>query len=274
MNLSPSTRRKLKATLSEDIGKGDKTSRLLIPANANGRAVIIARERGVLCGEAVVREIFRLASRNLTAHFFVKDGGKFSRNQKVVEVKGNVRAILKAERTVLNFLGHLSGIATLTRQFVNRVKGFKVAILDTRKTTPLWRELEKEAVRVGGGRNHRFGLFDALFVKENHRPFGDLKKLHGVPKQFEIEVRNYKELAEALALRPRTILFDNFKPGPLKKAVALVRKLNTEILLEASGGMTLKNVGAYAATGVDQISIGALTHSVKSVDFSLLLLPH
>ena len=273
MNLSPATRKKLKAALFEDIGKGDKTSELLIPANATGKAMIISREGGIFCGEAVVREIFRLADTKLAARFFVKDGNAFSKNQKVAEIKGSARAILKAERTALNFLGRLSGIATLTRQFVDRVKGYKVAILDTRKTTPFWRELEKKAVRAGGGRNHRFGLFDAVFVKENHRPFGDLKKLRSVPKQFEIEVRDSRELVEALALRPRTILFDNFKPGPLKKAVSLARKLNPKILLEASGGITLKNVRAYAATGVNQISVGSLTHSVKSIDFSLLLLP-
>ena len=273
MNFLPSTTQKLKAALAEDAGKGDRTSQLLIPANAKGRAVIIARQSGIFCGERVVREVLRLAGRRLALRFFVKDGGRFSKNQKVIEVKGNVRAILKAERTALNFLGRLSGIAALTRQFVDQVKGFKVAILDTRKTTPLWRELEKEAVRIGGGKNHRFGLFDGLFVKENHRPFGNFKKLRRFPKQFEIEVRNYKELIEAVVLQPHTILFDNFKPGPLKKAVNLARKLNPEILLEASGGITLNNVRAFAATGVDQISIGALTHSVKSIDFSLLLLP-
>ena len=273
MNLSPSTTQKLKAALAEDAGKGDRTSRLLIPANTKGRAVIIARQSGIFCGERVVREVFRLAGRRLALRFFVKDGGKFSKNQKVLEIKGNVRAILKAERTALNFLGHLSGIAALTRQFVEQVKGFRVAILDTRKTTPLWRELEKEAVRIGGGKNHRFGLFDAVFVKENHRPFGNLKKLRRFPRQFEIEVRNCKELIEAVVLQPHTILFDNFKPGPLKKAVSLARKLNPEILLEASGGITLNNVRAFAAAGVDQISVGSLTHSVESIDFSLLLLP-
>ena len=271
MNFSPSTYKKLKAALAEDVSKGDITSQLLIPAKAKGEAVIIARQRGVLCGEEAVRKIFQFVGRGLKVHFLVKEGEKFLTNQTVIRVKGNVRAILKAERTTLNFLGHLSGIATLTQEFVKRVKGFKVDILDTRKTTPLWRELEKQAVRAGGGANHRSGLFDAIFVKENHRPFGDLKKLRRVPKQFEIEVRNERELVEALALQPRVILLDNFKPGPLKKAVELVRQLNPKIILEASGGITLKNIRAYAATGVDQISIGSLTHSVKSVDFSLLI---
>ncbi len=182
-----------------------------------------------------------------------------------------MRSILRAERTVLNLLSHLCGVATRTRQFVEKVKKYPVFILDTRKTMPLWREAEKYAVKAGGGKNHRMGLYDAIFVKENHRPYGQLARLRQYAGKFEIEVRNLRELTEAFILRPRVILLDNFKPHLLREAVMLARKTHPEIILEASGGVTLQNVGQYAATGVDWISVGSLTHSVPAIDFSLLI---
>jgi nicotinate-nucleotide pyrophosphorylase (carboxylating) len=175
------------------------------------------------------------------------------------------------ERTLLNFLGHLCGIASKTNAFVKKIRPYSTRILDTRKTTPLWRDLEKQAVLAGGGKNHRMGLYDAIFVKENHRPYGQLGQLRKFPHRFEIEVRDLREMVEALILRPAVILFDNFTPADLKKAVKLARKANPKIILEASGGVTLENVKNFAATGVDQISVGSLTHSVKAIDLSLLV---
>ena len=271
MPLTPQTKSQIRRALLEDEGTGDVTSRLLIPRKARGSAVVIAREAGIFCGEEAVRELVRAAGRGLTVRFFRRDGKSFSRNQKVLELRGPVRKILLAERTLLNFLGRLSGIATLTRRFADKVRRCRVSILDTRKTTPLWRELEKLAVKTGGGKNHRRGLYDAVFVKENHRPYGDLKNLRRAAGKFEIEVRNFRELAEALMLRPGAVVFDNFRPRELAKAVKTARRAHPRIRLEASGGVKLSNVVSFARTGVDQISIGALTHSAKALDFSLLV---
>ncbi|MBI3307642.1 MAG: carboxylating nicotinate-nucleotide diphosphorylase, partial [Candidatus Omnitrophica bacterium] len=251
--------------------KGDKTSKILISPATEGRALIFSKEKGILCGAPAAAELFRLVDPGLQIKFLVKEGKPFDKNQKIAEIKGPVLSLLKGERTALNFLGHLSGIATLTRRFVEKVKNYPVLILDTRKTMPLWRELEKYAVRTGGGRNHRTGLFDAVLVKENHRPYGHLEKLKKFSGHFEIEVRNLKELYQALGLHPRVILFDNFDPASLRKAVRIARNTHPKIILEASGGMTLKNISHYAASGVDWISVGALTHSVKAIDFSLLI---
>lgn len=256
----------LKAALKEDIGRGDVTSNLLIPAKANGKAMIVAKASGVFAGEEVVRMLFEISDSKMKVRFHVKDGQKFRKNQTLLELQGNVRSILKVERTMLNLLQHLCGIATQAKEFVKRAG--KVKILDTRKTTPLWRDLEKYAVKCGGGFNHRMGLYDAVFVKENHRPYGNLRKLK---TGFEIEVRNIRELMEALMLQPAVILFDNFKPSELKMAVEIARTANKKVKLEASGGVTLENISSYARTGVDQISIGSLTHSVKAIDLSLLL---
>lgn len=257
--------------LREDIGAGDITSEDLIAPAARARAVIFARERGILCGIPVAEELFGLVDPGLRVKFFVKEGKSFGKDKKIAQIKGSVRSLLKGERTVLNFLGHLSGIATLTRRFVERVKHYPVLILDTRKTTPLWRDLEKYAVRAGGGKNHRMGLYDAYFVKENHRPCGDLKRLRNFPGRFEIEVRSLGELNEALKIHPRVILLDNFTPVDLRRAVRRARNTHPEIILEASGGITLENIVHYAAMGVDWISVGALTRSVKAIDFSLLV---
>jgi len=270
-HFSAKTKSFIKAALEEDISAGDKTSDLLVPAIARGKAVIIAKEKGVFCGSPVLHEIFHSLDETSEIKFYVREGERFAKNQTVAEVEGSISAILKGERTALNFIAHLSGITARTREFVNRVKDHPVFILDTRKTTPLWRELEKYAVRVGGGRNHRMNLNQAIFVKENHRPFGNLKNLERSRGNFEIEVRNLKELQEALRYEPSIILFDNFTPAGLHKGVLMARKQRPEVILEASGGITLENVAHYAAMGVDWISVGSLTHSVKAVDFSLLV---
>jgi nicotinate-nucleotide pyrophosphorylase (carboxylating) len=280
---------KIKAALREDLEAGDVTSRLLIPSGALGRAVIVAKEPGIFCGARVVLEIFKAADRKIKVRFAVSDGRAFKKGAALVQLQGPVRGILAGERTALNLLGHLCGIATRTRQFADRIRKMRVKILDTRKTTPLWRDLEKYAVKCGGGENHRMGLYDAIFVKENHRKHGDLRKLVNFRRQVhnektylspkvkrlfanvEIEVRNVREMMEALMLQPKVILFDNFKPAHLREAVKIARRCNPKIILEASGGITLDNIAAYARTGVDQISIGSLTHSVKAIDLSLLV---
>ncbi len=261
----------LKAALEEDIGPCDITTQLLIPTGAKGKAAVTAKEKGIFCGAPLLEPLFRFVDSRLKIQFPVKEGKPFSKGTTVIRFQGSIHAILKAERTALNLLGRLCAIATETRAFVNRIKAYPVMVLDTRKTTPLWRAWEKYAVRTGGGRNHRFGLYDEMFVKENHRKYGDFSKLEAWRNRFEIEVRNLTELKAALKLTPRVILFDNFKPAALKRGVEIARRLKPEIILEASGGITLDNIAHYAAMGVDWISVGSLTHSVRSLDFSLLI---
>lgn len=265
------TRTALRLALEEDLGPGDLTTDLLVPAKSQAQADIWTRSSGLFCGEALVREIFtQLDSRiRITCH--TAEGSVVKARTRLMTVRGNARAILKGERTALNLLARIMGIAELTREFVQRVRGQHVLILDTRKTTPLWREIEKYAVRMGGGKNHRMGLYDAVFVKENHRLFGTLKPLKKFHGRFEIEVRNMKELREALQLEPKVILFDNFSPDALRRAAAAARKKHPHIILEASGGITLENAAHYAAMGIDWISVGALTHSAKPADLSLLI---
>ena len=268
---SETIRRRLREALEEDTGRGDVTTGLVVSQGAQAEARILVREEGFFCGAPVLEEIFRIADAEIEMEFPVAEGAAVRRNAVVVRLKGPVSSLLRAERTALNLLGRLSGIATQTRAYVKAVKGYPVLILDTRKTTPLWREVEKYAVRLGGGRNHRMGLYDAVFVKENHRPYGDLQKLRDYSGSVEIEVRSLEEVREALKLRPRVILFDNFSPARLNQAVHLARRVSPTTILEASGGMTLENVAHYAAMGVDWISVGALTHSVKALNFSLLI---
>jgi nicotinate-nucleotide pyrophosphorylase (carboxylating) len=261
----------LKEALREDIGAGDITSNLLVPSRAKGTARVIAKEKGIFCGERLTMELFKIADPTVKLEFRVHNGHQFRKGQVIFKMHGNIRSILKVERTLLNFISHFSGIATRTRQFVEKVKKYPVLILHTRKTTPLWRELEKVAVEVGGGRRHRPGLDAYILVKENHRLYGGLAKLKRHPRDFEIEVRNLKEIREAIELKPKVILLDNFTPKEARKAVRIIRKEAPGMTIEVSGGITLENVRQYAATGVNTLSIGALTHSVKAVDFSLLI---
>lgn len=268
---SEQTLSRLKESLKEDIGAGDLTTDLLVSPSKKARAIIIAKEKGVLCGLPVVEYLAACVDGQLKVQGNIKEGHLFLKNTTVVTITGSAASILKVERTALNLLAHLSAISTQTKAFVDKIKKYPVFILDTRKTTPLWRELEKYAVKIGGGRNHRKGLYDAVLVKENHRAFGDLKKLKHWKKPFEMEARNLKELREALKLGANIIMLDNFSPSDVQEAVGIVRKTKPETILEASGGMHLENVAHYAALGVDWISVGALTHSVKAIDFSLLI---
>jgi nicotinate-nucleotide pyrophosphorylase (carboxylating) len=294
----PEIRPLLRRALQEDLGRGDLTTQTLVPCSQRGIAQIFAREGGIFSGGPVVRELFRLRDRGLNVRLHVAEAGRLRKGQKVITVKGRIGPILEAERVALNFLGRLSGIATLTRAFVEKIRGTRARIFDTRKTTPLWRVLEKYAVRCGGGENHRFGLWDEVLVKENHWAsiLGLLRKSGGrywdekllrlkrrrIP--VEVEVRDLRELAAILErpVLPDRVLLDNFSVRDLQRAVWFVdgfcellrkryriRRPRPE--LEASGGIDLSNVRKTALAGVDRISVGRLTHSAPTLDFSLVL---
>jgi len=271
--------------LKEDIGPGDITTNAVIPKDAVVEAKIIAKESGIIAGIEVAGEIFATVGAYCNTpncntpqqkiRFIpkIRDGRRAKKGQTIAVVKGNARAILSAERTALNFLQRLSGIATLTQRFVSRVKGTGVKILDTRKTSPGLRKEEKAAVRAGGGTNHRFGLFDSVLIKDNHIAVAkDFNKMIAAAKRkgrTEIEAGTLSQVKKALEAGADIILLDNMRVKELKKAVALIRAADKAVKIEASGGINLKNIRAVAKTGVDFISIGALTHSPKALDISL-----
>ena len=263
----------VKAALVEDLAGGvDVTSIATIAADAELKAEFVARESGVVVGiemaKAVLTEVGVIGIEVL-----VQDGALVKAGDVLIRVSGNARAILLAERTALNFLGHLSGIATLTNQWVNAITGTKCEIRDTRKTTPGWRELEKFAVRMGGGTNHRMSLSDAALIKDNHiAAAGGVKAAFNAVRSafptapIEIEVDTLEQLAEVLPLKPDLVLLDNMTPEQCRAAVSLVAG---QTKLEASGGITLDLARSYAETGVDYLAIGALTHSAKNFDIGL-----
>ena len=278
MKINNDIKNLIKQALKEDIGKGDITTNVLIPPDRQANAVIISKQKGVVCGLDIVKAVFTELDKKAKFKALVKDGDKIKPGKKIIEITAGTRTILTGERTSLNFLGHLSGIATLTRQFVEKIRPFKAKILDTRKTTPGMRSLEKYAVRCGGGSNHRVGLYDGVLVKENHFLILSKNKNIGkavdvirknVPKntKVEVEVENIDELKQALVAKVDIILLDNMTPGQIKHSV--IERGRNRALLEASGGVNLSNVRRIAKSGVDRISIGALTHSAKSIDFSL-----
>lgn len=260
----------IQQALKEDIGKGDITTDMLISPDLKIEAVIIAKEKGVIAGLAVAKEVFKAVDKKIIFKPNTKDAKMVFPSQAVAYIKGRARSILSAERTALNFLSHLSGIATLTGKFSDKVRPYKVKIFDTRKTLPGLRQLQKYAVRSGGGFNHRFSLDDMVLIKDNH-----IKAMQGclsLPKvskgcKIEIEVNNLKEFKDALKIKPDIIMLDNMKLDDIKKAVKL--KKGKKPILEVSGGINLKNVSAIARTGIDRISVGALTHSAPALDFSL-----
>ncbi len=257
----------------EDLGeKGDITSKALNLSGKKGKAEILANEEGVLAGLPVIKRVYEKLGE-VTLESKKKEGDRFGRGEAIAVLKGKLEKILMGERISLNFLSRLSGIATLTSKFVEKVEGYKVKILDTRKTTPGLRELEKYAVRVGGGKNHRFGLFDGVIIKDNHlkafpSPAEAIKeakeKLKG--EAIEVEVENLGELKEALKAGADIILLDNMDLETLREAVKIT---DGKAKLEASGGINLFNIKEVAKTGVDFISIGALTYSAKPINFSL-----
>jgi nicotinate-nucleotide pyrophosphorylase (carboxylating) len=264
--------------LDEDSGAGDITSELLIPAKLKAKATLVAKADGVLAGIDLAKLVFVKVDPDLKIKIFLKDGLKLNNGDVIAIITGNARSILKAERTALNFLQRLSGIATQTAKYVSLVSDLKVEILDTRKTTPGMRLLEKYAVSIGGGRNHRFNLSDGILIKDNHletlRAQGmTLKEIVtkaklNAPKgiKVEVEVTNLKEVDEAVSAGADIIMLDNMSPTQMRSAV---KKVPQTIKTEASGGITLDNVRQVAETGVNFISIGALTHSVKALDISL-----
>jgi nicotinate-nucleotide pyrophosphorylase (carboxylating) len=266
----------IKIALEEDLGTGDITSNLIIPEEQKGQGVIIAKEKGLIAGIEVAKSVFKQIDPKLVFKPFVQDGAKVKKEDKVALIQGKVKSILAAERTALNFLARLSGIATLTKDFVKKTKGTKVKLLDTRKTTPGLRLLEKYAVKIGGGENHRIGLYDMILIKDNHITSAGgissaLKKVLMDKKGFKIEVetKNLKEVKESLNFKVNRIMLDNFKLKDLKKAVLLIRSKDKKVEIEASGRVNLENVRKIALSGVDYISVGALTHSVKPLDLSL-----
>jgi len=262
------------AALAEDIGAGDVTTDATVAPDALGTAALLVKEPGVVCGLHAAETTFRALDPDVRFEAFASDGDVVEPPAIVARVTGSERAILTGERVALNFVGHLSGIATLTRQYVDAVAGTGVAVLDTRKTTPGLRALEKHAVAAGGGTNHRFGLDDAVLIKDNHlRAAGSLpdavelvRAATDVP--VEVECETLVQVGEALELGVDAILLDNMTLVELREAVALARGRTR---LEASGGVTLDTIRAIAETGVDEISVGALTHSARSLDVSLEL---
>jgi nicotinate-nucleotide pyrophosphorylase (carboxylating) len=268
----------IEQALQEDIGQGDHTTLATITPGTIRKARLIIKEKGILAGIDIARKVFYKTDPSIQFKVFLHDGVAVTNGDVAFEVAGNAAGILSAERVALNFLQRLSGIATYTRQVVTQLKGLKTKVTDTRKTTPLWRELEKYAVRVGGGYNHRFGLYDMILIKNNHIDYagGIAAALHAVSQYLaehtlklplEIEVRDFKELNEVLTIGGvDRIMLDNFSPEALKKAV---RMIAGRYETEASGGITMSNVRAVAEAGVDFISMGALTHHIQSLDMSL-----
>ncbi|MET3980855.1 nicotinate-nucleotide pyrophosphorylase (carboxylating) [Mucilaginibacter sp. UYP25] len=264
--------------LSEDVGDGDHTSLSTIEAGTQGKAKLLVKDTGILAGVELALEIFREVDPNLKVTVFLNDGAEVKPKDIALEVEGDARAILKAERLVLNCMQRMSGIATTTHQIVDILTGTNTKVLDTRKTTPGMRYLEKWAVRIGGGVNHRFGLYDMILIKDNHVDYsGGIRQAienanryladTGKKLAIEIEVRNLEELEQVLQTgNVNRILIDNFNFEDLRQAVSMIQG---RYITEASGGITIDNIRDYADCGVDYVSVGALTHSVKSLDLSL-----
>jgi nicotinate-nucleotide pyrophosphorylase (carboxylating) len=275
-------RRLAEMALAEDLDiAGDVTSSLLLPMDRAGTAYLVARRAGVLAGLPAAALTFSLVDPALTFEIIRSDGSLLQPGDRLAVVRGCARSILAAERTALNFMQRLSGIATLTRRYVEAVAGLPCRILDTRKTTPGWRLLEKYAVRQGGGHNHRLGLYDGILIKDNHlAALGDYadpiaEAIRLARQQFadslpvEIEVDTLKQLESALNAGPDIVLLDNMTPDEMRLAVCRRAEIAPAVLLESSGGVTLDTIRAIAETGVDRISIGALTHSAVALDIAL-----
>ena len=266
------------AALAEDMGAGDHSTLSCIPADARGRAVLNIKQDGILAGVEVAQKIFQYREPASVFHLHKTDGEAMRAGEIAFEVEASVYTILICERLVLNCMQRMSGIATLTHQFVDKIRDYSSKILDTRKTTPNFRLLEKDAVRIGGGQNHRYGLFDMIMLKDNHIDYcGGIRKAIDCAYQYkqevnpglkiEVEARTLEDVREVLGTgMADRIMLDNFSPGLLREALGIIQhKLETE----ASGGINLENIRSYAETGVDFISIGALIHQARSLDLSL-----
>ncbi len=268
----------LDLAFAEDIGDGDHTTLCCIPADEMGKQHLLVKEEGILAGVEIAKKVFHKFDPELKMTVFINDGAHVKPGDVAFVVEGRVRSLLQTERLMLNIMQRMSGIATMTAKYMERLKGLKTEVLDTRKTTPGMRMLEKEAVRIGGGMNHRIGLFDMILLKDNHVDFAGgianainkaneyIKANHKDGMKIEIEVRNFDELDEALATgHVDRIMLDNFTPENTKKAVDIVAG---RCELESSGGITFDTLRDYGECGVDYISVGALTHSVKGLDMS------
>jgi nicotinate-nucleotide pyrophosphorylase (carboxylating) len=270
------TREIIKDALKEDIATKDITTNAFVPKYKYINGIILAKQDCVVCGLAIASCVFKMLDKNIKFKDLTKEGTLVKKGKVIARISGKARSILTAERVALNFLSLLCGISTKTRKFVEAVKPFKAKIIDTRKTLPGLRVLEKYAVRIGGGFNHRMSLDEMIMIKDNHLQVlgskfwaqGLEKRLRGI--KTEIEVKTLKEFNKALRLRPDIIMLDNMSISDMNKAVKIRNNLKPK--LEASGGITLKNVKQIASTGVDMISVGALTHSVNSIDISLEIL--
>lgn len=270
----------IEEALLEDIGEGDHSTLSSIPADTKGKAVLKIKQDGILAGIAIAEEIFRYKEPQAELKIFKKDGDPMKAGEIAFEVRASVHTILQCERLVLNCMQRMSGIATLTREYADKIKGYKTRILDTRKTTPNFRLLEKEAVRIGGGINHRFALYDMIMLKDNHIDYcGGIENaidrawnyVQSEKKdlKIEVEIRNIEDIKKVIKVgqgKVFRIMLDNFQPTQIADALKLI---NGQFETEASGGINLQNIEEYAKTGVDYVSIGALIHQAKSLDLSL-----
>ncbi|MCR4289555.1 MAG: carboxylating nicotinate-nucleotide diphosphorylase [Candidatus Scalindua sp.] len=276
--------------IKEDIGTGDITSKIFIPEGSESNGILIAKETGIIAGLPVVGYVLSQIDKDLIFTVNIEDGSRVEKGSVIASVKGLTLSLLSAERLVLNFLQRLSGIATATNQFVERVKGYKAQILDTRKTAPGWRYLEKYAVKIGGGANHRMGLYDQILIKDNHlkimeseKENCDIGRLVKKAREqvanevlIEVEVEDVCQIKEMVDAGVDVILFDNMPPSKINEAVEMVKEFEASrdagtgrvILTEASGNITIENVEEYAKAGVDRISVGMITHSARALDIS------
>jgi nicotinate-nucleotide pyrophosphorylase (carboxylating) len=280
MNIDEQLQHLVDEALKEDTGDGDHSTLACIPGNVIGKAILNIKEDGILAGMHVAEWIFRYKEPSVSFLAFKQDGDVMKNGEMAFEINASEHCILQCERLVLNCMQRMSGIATLTRIYASKLKGFKTKLLDTRKTTPNFRLLEKEAVRIGGGVNHRFGLYDMIMLKDNHIDFcGGIEKaiektheyvlLKKPGLKIEVEARNLEEVKRVVAAgkaKVFRIMLDNFKPAQVAKALTII---NGVFETEASGGITLDNIEEYARTGVDYVSVGALIHQAKSLDLSL-----
>ena len=266
----------LTLAFAEDVGDGDHTTLSTIPADAMGKQRLIVKETGIIAGVEMARKVFDKFDPELKMTVFINDGTEVKPGDIAFEVEGRVRSLLQTERVMLNIMQRMSGIATVTAKYQKLLEGLKTKVLDTRKTTPGLRMLEKEAVRIGGGCNHRIGLFDMILIKDNHVDFaGGIKEAVESAKKYcketgrdlkiELEVRNEEEIKQALEVGVDRIMLDNFTPERTREAVKMI---NGAVEIESSGGITIDTLSAYGECGVDFISVGALTHSVKGLDMS------
>lgn len=280
MKVDAPIRRLVREALAEDLNReGDLSTEFFIPRTAKLRAHLVAKQSGTLCGRAIVDEIFRSTARGSRIRWAIKEGGSFAKGAILARISGP-RSLLTAERTALNFLQHLSGIATLTHAFVEKTRGTRAKIYDTRKTIPGWRRLAKYAVRIGGGSNHRMGLYDMVMLKDNHLAARDdlAERIRTFRKKrprvkIEIEAANAAEVELALTLGADVVMLDNMDTARLRRQIRVIRRANPRTEIEVSGGVALSAVARLAKLGPDRISVGRLTHSAPAVDISMKLDP-